>query len=67
MPVNKNTKPAEFMSNSTKRRRSSHAARTSDRKAAGTRVGTLDDWREGGAKGRAEASSARRNRLRDGS
>ncbi len=67
MPSNQNTKPGEFGNNSTKTRRPAHAARTSNRKAPGTRVGTLDDWREGGAKGRSEASSARRNRLRDGS
>ena len=38
-------------------------ARSSGRKPTGTRVGTVEDWREGGKK----QSTARRNQLRDGS
>jgi len=39
------------------------AKKTSKTKAPGTRVGTIEDWREGGRK----RSTARRKQLRDGS
>lgn len=42
---------------------SKKTVRSSDRKPAGTRVGTLEDWRGGGQK----RSTARRSQLRDGS
>ena len=41
----------------------SSARETSKTKAPGTRVGTIEDWREGGRK----RSTARRKQLRDGS
>lgn len=68
MPVSKNTKPEELLNNTMMARRSAaDAARKSDRKTPGTRAGTIEDWREGGGKGSGESSSARHNRLRDGS
>ena len=39
------------------------STQTSKTKASGTRVGTIEDWREGGRK----RSTARRKQLRDGS
>jgi hypothetical protein len=45
-------------------RRTSSPARKSG-KMAGTRVGSMDDWREGGAKGSGEKSKPGQ-RLRDG-
>ena len=41
-------------------------SRKSVTKSPGTRVGMLEDWREGGTKS-GESSAVRRNRLRDGS
>jgi len=44
-------------------KKQSSAKKTSKAKAPGTRVGTIEDWREGGRK----RSTARRKQLRDGS
>ena len=52
------------MAKKTKQQQAKAMATT--RKPAGTRVGTLADWRVGGAKGAGESSAARRGRLRDG-
>ena len=68
MPVSMNTKP-EGLANHAMKSRSSAAptARKSDRKMPGTRVGTMEDWRQGGGKKNRQGSPARPNQLRDGS
>lgn len=65
MAVKKNLKE-QPLGNSTKERRTIAAlSQKSVTKSAGTRVGLLEDWREGGAKS-GESYAVRRNRLRDG-
>jgi hypothetical protein len=65
MPASKNTKQ-QVLGNSLKGSNgpAANAARK-PRKAAGTRWGVLNDWREGGAKGTGENSGLGK-RLRDG-
>jgi hypothetical protein len=66
MAVKKNLKQ-QPLDNSIKERGTIAAvSRKSVTKSPGTRVGMLDDWREGGTKS-GESSALRRNRLRDGS
>ena len=65
MAVKKNLKE-QPLDNSIKERRTIAAlSRKSVTKSPGTRVGMLEDWREGGAKS-GESYAVRRNRLRDG-
>jgi hypothetical protein len=66
MAVKKNLKQ-QPMDNSIRERGTIAApSRKSVTKSPGTRVGMLEDWREGGTKS-GESSAVRRNRLRDGS
>jgi hypothetical protein len=65
MPASKNTK-LQVLENSSKRSpgQTAVAVRKSG-KSKGTRMGSLDDWRVGGAKGKGEDSGLGK-RLRDG-
>lgn len=65
MPASKNIKE-QVLEDSSKRLTGPTAkAARKPGKSAGTRMGVLDDWREGGAKGSGE-NSALGKRLRDG-
>ena len=64
MPASKNTK--QTLENSSKGSKAvAVVAARKPGKMAGTRMGVLDDWREGGAKGTGEKSGLGK-RLRDG-
>jgi len=66
MSVSKNVKQQQVGNSSTKVREPKAAAsRKSNAKSAGTRWGTIKDWRAA-EKGKGEAPASRRNRLRDG-
>lgn len=65
MPASKNTKQQVLESRSKRSTGSAVNAARQPRKVAGTRWGTLTDWREGGAKGSGENSGLGK-RLRDG-
>jgi hypothetical protein len=66
MAVKQNLKQ-QPLDNSIKERGTNAAlSRKSVTKSPGTRVGMLEDWREGGAKS-GESYAVRRSRLRDGS
>lgn len=64
MPANKNTKQ-QVSESSSKGLNGRITEPRRPEKMAGTRWGTLDDWREGGAKGTGEKSELGK-RLRDG-
>jgi len=63
MSVSKNNKQA--VANNSSREQNASRAAHSKTKLPGTRVGTLNDWRGGGAKGGSE-SAQHGKRLRDG-
>lgn len=65
MSVTKNKKQASDSSSKEVRGPLAAATRNSARKAPGTRVGTIEDWRAAGSE-RAGEQSAHGKRLRDG-
>lgn len=65
MAVKKNLKEQPLDNLIKERRTIAALSRKPVTKSPGTRVGMLEDWREGGAKS-GESYAVRRNRLRDG-